>query len=98
MKIHELCGERNINVTISLADLKAFLADIAETNRAKELAEEEKEHEVEMVSRDEATDYLGVTYCTLWRWEKSKYLVPTRIGKAVYYRRDELKSIKEGTR
>lgn len=98
MRLKELSVERNINVTISLADLKAFLADIAETNRAKELAEEEKEHEVEMVSRDEASEFLKVSLCTLWRWEKEKYLIPTRKGKAVYYRRDELRAIKEGTR
>lgn len=98
MDLIKLSEERNINVTICLADLKAFLAEIAETNRAKELAEEEKEHEVEMVSRDEASEYLGVTYCTLWRWEKSKYLVPIRTGKAVYYRKNELRAIKEGIR
>lgn len=98
MDLIKLSEDRNINVTICLADLKAFLADIAETNRAKELAEEEKEHEVEMVSRDEASEFLKVSLCTLWRWEKEKYLIPTRKGKAVYYRRDELRSIKEGIR
>lgn len=98
MDLIKLSEERNINVTISLADLKAFLVDIAETERTKELADKAKSKEVEMVSREYATEYLGVTYCTLWRWEKSKYLVPTRTGKAVYYRKDELRAIKEGTR
>lgn len=98
MDLIKLVEERNINVTISLADLKAFLVEIAEAERAKELVDNAQSKEVEMVSREDAANYLGVTCCTLWRWEKSKYLMPTRTGKAVYYRKNDLKGIKEGVR
>lgn len=43
-----------------------------------------------MMSRKEAGKYLGVHVCTLERWEKSKHLVPTRLGGKIYYKKSEL--------
>lgn len=36
-----------------------------------------------------------VSHTTLWKWQKSGYLVPVKIGKQVYYKRDDIERLKK---
>jgi hypothetical protein len=33
---------------------------------------------------------LGVSSTTLWQWDKSRYLVPVKIGRKVFYRKGDI--------
>jgi len=47
----------------------------------------------ELVSKSDVIKGLRVTHTTLWKWEKTGYLKPVRVGKRVYYRRDDIKAL-----
>lgn len=48
------------------------------------------------VTVNQAARQLHVTKVTLWRWEKSEYLTPVRIGSKVYYRQSDIDRLKQG--
>lgn len=45
------------------------------------------------LSADEVAAKLNVTKVTLWRWEKSGYLVPKKVGRKPYYLTSQIKSL-----
>ena len=47
----------------------------------------------ELVSKSDVIKGLRVTHTTLWKWEKTGYLKPVRVGKRVYYRREDIKAL-----
>lgn len=46
-----------------------------------------------LISKKEAMEGFSVSHTTLWKWEKSGYLTPVRVGKRVYYRREDVKNL-----
>ncbi|WNI39009.1 helix-turn-helix domain-containing protein [Chryseobacterium sp. SG20098] len=52
------------------------------------------EDEKELYTRKEVMELLGVTYSTLFNWNKKKILVPRKIGHRVYYDRKEVLACK----
>lgn len=60
------------------------------------LAEREADKKDALIRRKATTERLNVDNSTLWRWEKAGYLIPVRIGKAVYYRESDVQAIEEG--
>lgn len=89
-----LASGQNITIAVSAADLKEFALTI--------IAEHENRKEVEpvvdrMLSSRETADILGVSLATLWRWEKTGYLVPrSRIGKKPIYMESQLTALRNG--
>lgn len=49
-----------------------------------------------LLSRKKTSQRLNVDLSTLWRWEKSGYLLPIRIGRAVYYKLSDIESRERG--
>lgn len=97
MNISKLCEEgANVYVTISATDLKEFFIEMAMQAQAER--EQREEENPTIIDRDEAVKYLGVSYTTLWRWDKENYLKPIRKGKQVLYNMSDLKAIREGAR
>ncbi len=47
----------------------------------------------DMIAKKDVVEGLGVSHTTLWKWEKSGYLVPVKVGKRVYYKRDDLEKL-----
>lgn len=45
------------------------------------------------ITKKEAMLGFGVSHTTLWKWQKSGYLVPVKVGKRVYYRRTDIESL-----
>lgn len=95
MSIEEILkSERNITIAVSAADLKEFaLTIIAEQKNKKEIGSVVDR----MLSPKETADILGVSLATLWRWEKTGYLVPrSRIGKKPIYMESQLTALRNG--
>lgn len=82
-----------MQVTISVEDLlKANKQLISEA--VKELEQRVTDAAAETYpSAKKVCEMLDVTKPTLWRWEKTEYLVPVRIGGKVRYKMSDVKRI-----
>lgn len=76
-------------------DLKQAIREEFHSVLQEYFAEKEKER---FLSIKQAATRLGVDKSTLWRWDRSHYLVPTRVGKSVRYRESDIIAIEEGRR
>ena len=64
--------------------------------QTEEAEKREKTRENALISAKEASERLGVTLSTLWRWEKLKYLIPVKVGKRNNYRLGDVLAIQKG--
>ena len=81
----------NALFVVSGGDLKEFaLALIAETAAIRVEAEEK------YLTTDEVCDILHVSSNTLWRWGKSGYLVPNKVGRTPMYRQSDIDILRGG--
>lgn len=92
MNIAKLLEEGNAILAVSAADLKEFGLELIAM--AKE-SNEQKEND-ELFSADECAEILNVTKPTLWRWDKTGYLQPIKIGRKIYYRKSDIDTLKKG--
>lgn len=87
----------NINsktlLLVTKEDLRDVLLDIINSNNSK--SEKEGKQEDRILTRKEAAKMLSVDISTLWRWEKEGHLLPSRIGKRIYYKYSEIQRITE---
>lgn len=82
-----------LQVTISVGDLlKANRELVTETVKALEQKLTDAAAET-YPSADKVAEMLSVSKPTLWRWEKSGYLIPVRIGGKVRYKMSDVKRI-----
>lgn len=49
-----------------------------------------------LLTREATAKRLGVDVSTLWRWDRSGYLKPVRIGRAVRYRLSDIEARERG--
>ena len=82
---------RNVQVVISLADLKE-LFNQWQDERDSRKPEPEKD---KIVSKEEAMEQLGITDVTLWRWGKMGYLKPIKVGRKVHYWQSQIDKLLE---
>ena len=84
----------NVNVTLSLADLREFVTDLLENGIAATPAPApvEVERSRDLMTRDEVCEYLGVTKPTLHRWNKQGFLTCVKVGSKVRYRREDIEA------
>ena len=43
-----------------------------------------------LISKKQVMLGFDVSHATLWKWHKSGYLIPVKVGKRVYYRREDI--------
>jgi excisionase family DNA binding protein len=93
MNIQNLIASgENVTVAVSALDLKEFALTIL--NEAKKNAAPKQE---KVFTSSEAAKLLNVSTNTLWRWEKTGYLIPaTRVGKSPRYTEAQLTKLMEG--
>ena len=60
------------------------------------LSKKEEQKKDVLLSRKAVSERLKVDYTTLWRWDKEKFLEATRIGKACFYKEQDVIAIEEG--
>jgi len=83
----------NLIVQISLADLvEANSRLVAETRRELEQLITDQKSET-YPSRDKVMEILGVSSATLWRWQKSGYLIPLNVGGKRRYRMSDVRKL-----
>jgi len=77
---------------ISATDLKQAAEDLI-----SRVIERTKDRDSETyLSRKAVSEMLDVTFATLWRWEREKYLLPIHVGRKVRYRKaDVMRILKE---
>jgi len=75
-------------------DFKSFVSAIVAEEVEKALnADRARKEETKLMPADEVAKFFGVSKVTLWRWEKAKYLTPTKIGKKRMYRADAINEL-----
>lgn len=83
-------------VSIKLGDLvEANTLLIAETKRELEQMITDQNAET-YPSREKVMEMSDVSQATMWRWQKSGYLVPINVGGKRRYRMSDVKRILEG--
>lgn len=96
IKMSKQCPD--INVTIKVGDLLEAVEYCIEKSR-KELEQLITDANTETYpSIEQTTKILDVTKTTLWRWQKSGYLVPLEVGGKRRYRMSDINAILEGGR
>lgn len=87
-----LKAEERTNVVISSQDFKEILAMYYQKKQ-------EEEDETKYLTRQETADYLCCDPATLWKLEQKQKLLPTRLGRRVYYRKsDVVRCLESGRR
>ena len=85
-----------LQVTVTLGELvEANNLLIAETKRELEQIITDQNTET-YPSREKVMELLGVSQSTMWRWQKSGYLVPLPVGGKRRYRMSDVRRILEG--
>ena len=59
----------NVLITVSIEDLKRFLAEVS--NQLSVAKQQEKEHTEVYLTVAEVSEKLGVDRSSLWRWDKT---------------------------
>lgn len=84
-----------LTISLKLSDLMTFARSmtdelLAAINNAKTAAKEPID---DLLTREEVMEILGISPATLWRWKKSGYLVPVKIGSLDRYHRSALDKV-----
>lgn len=92
MNVRELIlSGANVTVTLSPTDLHEF--GMALINEAIAQRDKLRVPETYLTSK-EASELLGVTASTLWRWGKEGYLKPIKLGRKSRYKLSDINHIK----
>ena len=95
MNIQELIKSgANVSVTVTTADLKEFALSLIK--EARELKDGKPEAEEQYLTTRETAKKLNVSGNTLWRWKRSKYLVPVKVGNTPYYKMSDIERLLKG--
>lgn len=86
-------SESNVQIVVTLSDLKEFaLTIVSEAMAAKEAEKKEEKY----LTPDDVADMVGVSKNTLWRLVKKKYLIPIKFGRKSFYKQSDINKILEG--
>jgi len=86
----------DMTISVKLGDLvEANTLLIAETKRELEQTIADQKTET-YPSREKVMEMLDVSQSTMWRWQKSGYLVPLNVGGKRRYRMSDVRRILEG--
>lgn len=86
-------SEANVQIVVTLSDLKEFaLTIVSEAMAAKEAEKKEEKY----LTPDKVADIACVSKNTLWRWEKEGYLIPIKFGRKSFYKQSDINKILEG--
>ena len=81
-------------MVVSLDDLKELFREIFDEREAEKQAVADNKHDNELVGADDTAKILNVKKNTLWRWSKSGYLIPVKIGRKCFYKQADIDRIK----
>lgn len=96
MTIEDLLTAGNVTVSVTPADLKEFALYVLEQKEADK-AQQQREKKP-FLTPAEAQKALGIKRTTLWRWERSGYLTPIRLGRSPRYKREDVERLINGAK
>ena len=73
--------------------IKAIRLALLEEMRVKESDSSDQES---LITKKEVMEKLNISSTTLWIWEKRIYLVPVKIGRRIFYRRQDIEDLTNG--
>ena len=80
-------------MTLKFTDL-LMLGDMLVEKILQEIVPVATENAVEkLLSKQEVMEKFGVCHTTLWNWDKSKLLVPVKIGRKIHYRLGDVQQL-----
>ena len=82
----------NVQLVVTLADLKELFLEWQAEVEANKVKEKEETYK----TVEEAAAILHRARSSLWRWAKSGYLVPIKVGAKSFYRMSDIKKLMEG--
>ena len=91
-----LNNERNINVTLTAGDLKAFASELVDAARAELEAVITAQRSEKYLSADKVAQMLDVDRTTLWRWNKRDYLRHIEVGGKRRYKMSDVQRLLNG--
>ena len=86
-------GTPGVIIAITTDQLKEAMAYFYEESQERTQKAIEANKEKPTITREEAAEMLNVTVQTLWRWAKSGYLTPVKIGTKVLYRYSDIEKM-----
>lgn len=93
MNINEILRSgANVQLVINALDLKELFLEWQAEVEANKVKEKEETYK----TVEEAAAILRRDRSSLWRWAKSGYLVPIKVGAKSFYRMSDIKKLMEG--
>ncbi len=80
----------SISITINGGELRKAFATLIDSAIDKYRREVETKPEDILYSIKQVSEILSVDKSTLWRWQQSGYLVPTKVGDLPRYRKSQI--------
>lgn len=92
MEIKKLEEVANVQIVVSLADLRDYFSELQGKGK------EEPSNENGLISIDEAKKRPAISSSdtTLWRWDRIGYLPKVKVGSKVFYRIADIERIEKG--
>ena len=91
MNITEIMKGNNVQLVVNAADLKELFMSWQD-ERDNQLNAVQDVEDINLTA-DEVAAKLKVTKVTLWRWEKSGYLVPCKVGRKPFYLQSQVERL-----
>ena len=95
INIHDLINEGygDIQIKVTLNELKAFADHLIAGQQVSKMPESEEE---EMMTRQQVMDYLKIKSTTLFNWKKKGILMPSTVGRKVFYLKSDILALQRG--
>ena len=90
MRILDLANlDAQVSVTVTVADLREFFNELVADYTEQKLRDKEDKY----LTVEETCRTLKVSYNTLWRWDKIKYLCSVKVGRTPMYKESDVDDI-----
>lgn len=86
-------NQGNVQLVVSAADLRELVNEWCDEREAQKEAERKSAEDKQRINKSEIKKALNVTDATLWRWAKSGYLVPIKVGRKNVYLKSDIDRI-----
>ena len=99
MKVAEIIKQcPNLTLNICASDLRQlFIEWDAEAEADRQREQEARKAEAEaLLTTEEVKAKLNVSLTSLWRWRKSGYLTPIKLGQKVLYKAGDISKLLRG--
>ena len=96
MELIELAKQRNVSLQVQPADLIEFGERLINQTMQRMAEEKTASTSDERLTAKEAAERLGISQNSLWRWGKSGYLRPVKVGRKSFYLLSDIEKIMTG--